>query len=98
MRFSFGGRYSVDEFSDVLDTALETMRHNGVEEVQFANLYVSLHRQGRVVELLDENDQLIEHLKIDAARQWKFRRSGKRIDVIPPTRVPFALPDKGPKK
>jgi hypothetical protein len=89
MRISFGGRYSIEEFEDAIERILYNLRQNGVEEFLNVNLYLTPHDRKRVIELLDEQGQVIEHIKYDGPRERAFQRSGSKLRVIRPARFSF---------
>jgi hypothetical protein len=86
MRISFGGRYSIEEFEGAIERLLYNLRQNGVEEFLNVNLYLTPHDRKRVIELLDEEGQIIEHIKYDGPRERAFQRAGSRFKVMRPAR------------
>jgi hypothetical protein len=89
MRISFGGRYSIDEFGDAIDRLLQNLRQNGVEEFLNVNLYLTPHDRKRVIELLDEQGQVIDHIKYDGPRERVFKRTGAGVRVMHPSKISF---------
>lgn len=79
MRISFEALYSLDDFEGAVKRALDVLRQNGVKQVLHVNLYMSLRREGRVIDLVDENDQVIDHLRFDGPVGQTFRFPSNKI-------------------
>jgi hypothetical protein len=86
MKITLAGRYSVEQFLEAVERALHNLHVNGVEEIQNANLYLSPYADRRMVDLLDEEGQRIEHLTIDGPRERKFHGAGENVRVVRPPR------------
>jgi hypothetical protein len=98
MKISLGGRYTIDEFGEALSRVLQTISHNGIDEVLYANLYLTLHKDKRSVELLDEHGQVIDHLKFDNPQVSHFRRNSTGVRVVRSPTARLKNPDVGGAK
>ena len=73
MEISLDGLYRIDELADAFDRVLQTFRQNGVEETRNVLLYLNLYHDKRGVQWLDDDGNVIEHLKFDGPRERTFK-------------------------
>lgn len=81
MRISFEAQYSLEDFEEAISRALDLLRENGVEQLLYVNLYLSLRKNRRAVELVDDRGTLIDHLVIDGPLGQTIKLPHKRTMV-----------------
>lgn len=79
MRISFEAQYSLEDFEQAVKSALDVLRQNGVEQLLHVNLYLSLRRDRRGIDLIDETGTAIDHLIIDGPIGQIFRLPRKIV-------------------
>lgn len=88
MKISLDGLYRIDELADAFDRVLQTFRQNGVEETRNVLLYLNLYHDKRGVQWLDDDGNVIEHLKFDGPRERKFKANTPNVHVDRPKAKP----------
>jgi hypothetical protein len=82
------GLYKIDELADAFDRVLQTFRQNGVDEMRNVLLYLNLYQDKRGVQWLDDDGEVIEHLKFDGSRKRRFKATTPNVDVGQPKAKP----------
>lgn len=88
MKISLDGLYRIDELADAFDRVLQTFRQNGVDEMRNVLLYLNLYHDKRGVQWLDDDGNVIEHLKFDGPRERKFKANTPNVHVGQPKAKP----------
>lgn len=66
----------------MLGETLLALRHNGVEEVQGASLYIQTYSDRRQFFLLDDSGRRIEHLDYDGAHARTYQETTEHLSVV----------------
>lgn len=67
MKITFGSRYSIEEFGEAMDKALQTLKLNGADGVANVSIFLMATKDGRKFVLTEPDDErkLVEHLEYD---------------------------------
>ena len=81
MKITFGGTYTIDEFADAMDRAVQALRLNGVDGVAKVSVYLNAMQGNRFITLHAPDDPraVIDHLQYDEPVTLKYRQSHPRI-------------------
>jgi hypothetical protein len=92
MKITLGGRYAIGEFADAVDRVVQTLRYKGVEELFAANIFVNLHRDRHLMNLVDAVGSVIDHLKFDGPHERSFKVLTHNTSTITATHSPLKQP------
>ena len=76
MKITFGRRYSIEEFGEAVDKALQTLRLNGADGVANVSIYLMVTKDNRKFVLTEPDDErkLVEHLEYDPPVVKRFNQ------------------------
>lgn len=76
MKITFGGHYSVEEFGDAMDRALQTLKLNGADGITKVTVQLNTTKGNRFLRITEPEDErkMIEHLVYDPSAVAKFKQ------------------------
>lgn len=84
MKITFGSRYSIEEFGEAMDKALQTLKLNGADGVANVSVFLMATKDGRKFVLTEPDDErkIVEHLEYDPPVVKRFNQVHPNVKKV----------------